>query len=542
MYEKKLKFCIEYEDDSLVKALEQIPPLPEFSHEFRIGLLRAELGTAAFDVYLIDLHNTELIEAFKTHSKAPAKVILLSDSASEVPEEYWEFVDDVWVVTPKLYEVRRKFAALQQNYAVQRQRDLNANMMLSVIDASSAMIWFKDARGAHIEINKKFCDTVGKPRDVIRGKGHYFIWDISPEDYSKGEFVCQETDVEVMDKGVAGVFDENVLIKGGMRKFKTIKAPLFDDEHKIMGTVGIASDITDVLNLSIELRAMLDRFPFGVVLIDTDQVIRNVNDKLCKLLNIDRADAIGQQETFIKALFFNKGWRFQNSTLDLSALEDQSDEWYYEKNGQKQWITVTNEEMLDVFSKKIGNIILLEDVTKEHLNAEALFQQASTDLLTGLYNRRYFYKNVPILRQKSMSDSIIFIDLNRFKMLNDEYGHEAGDAALKTVAELMHEEFADHNAISIRQGGDEFVVYLSDLSLAKLTERAEHFQQAIKDEFDESEQMRTLQASVGVAYTENHLISLDELVSAADKSMYESKRSGGNIVKVTVLKKSRKNA
>lgn len=104
----------------------------------------------------------------------------------------------------------------------------------------------------------------------------------------------------------------------------------------------------------------------------------------------------------------------------------------------------------------IGTVGVAKDITKEEAYRKKLLQQAQTDELTGLANRRYFYYNM----QKMDTDSlaVIYLDLDSFKQLNDEYGHQAGDAALAGFATLLQGSFAD--GIIARMGGDEFVVAL----------------------------------------------------------------------------------
>ena len=110
------------------------------------------------------------------------------------------------------------------------------------------MVWYKDKTGAHMKVNDFFCRTVGKTMEQIEGRGHYYIWNIKPDDYAKGEYICMESEFEVMDKRQTCVFDETIKIGDEMRKLKTYKSPLFDLDGSIMGTVGVALDVMLIKN------------------------------------------------------------------------------------------------------------------------------------------------------------------------------------------------------------------------------------------------------------------------------------------------------
>lgn len=114
------------------------------------------------------------------------------------------------------------------------------------IDSVPDLIWFKDVRGAHLKVNNAFCSAVGKTKNDVQGRGHYYIWDLKQEEYEQGEYVCLETEEIVLREKKTRAFDEKVKSKHGLRQFKTYKSPIFDEDHQVVGTVGIAHDVTDL--------------------------------------------------------------------------------------------------------------------------------------------------------------------------------------------------------------------------------------------------------------------------------------------------------
>ncbi|MER0216162.1 MAG: GGDEF domain-containing protein [Nitrosomonas sp.] len=168
----------------------------------------------------------------------------------------------------------------------------------------------------------------------------------------------------------------------------------------------------------------------------------------------------------------------------------------------------------------------------EKLLAEKM---AGIDSLTNLNNRRSFYKYVqPIwamgLRSKS-STSVIILDIDNFKLLNDTYGHALGDRVLVQLAETLQKE-ARSGDILARWGGEEFLIFLPETRLADaiaIAERMRNKVNAIQLTSIKGEKL-LFTASFGVAHTLVTNVSLDELISQADQQLYRAKKQGRNCV------------
>ncbi len=166
---------------------------------------------------------------------------------------------------------------------------------------------------------------------------------------------------------------------------------------------------------------------------------------------------------------------------------------------------------------------------------QAVKEQAVTDSLTGLYNRRYFEENLKkeVIRSKRQHQhfSIIGIDLDYLKKINDEHGHSFGDIAIKTVANILK---SNARAIDIpaRMGGEEFNVLLPGIDSKGAAIAAERIRRAIEEK--ELDTIGHITASIGVATFLEHSENIEELLELTDQAMYASKRNGRN--KVTLAK------
>ncbi len=165
--------------------------------------------------------------------------------------------------------------------------------------------------------------------------------------------------------------------------------------------------------------------------------------------------------------------------------------------------------------------------TMEHV--EAIQYAAYHDYLTNLFNRRYFYEKgaetLAITQKKSTPTCLALIDIDHFKKINDNYGHDAGDQALKEVANMLHQAFG--RFLYARTGGEEFCVLLAGLDITKSATLLENFRILVEDHIIMLDNTSiTLTISAGIA--QDHHNNLDELLSEADKQLYQTKLSGRN--------------
>ena len=171
---------------------------------------------------------------------------------------------------------------------------------------------------------------------------------------------------------------------------------------------------------------------------------------------------------------------------------------------------------------------LLNEITKR--KQEHLFDLAHFDQLTGIPNRTLFVERlnqaISMFIRSPQKISLLFVDLDGFKPVNDTYGHATGDKLLKNVAIRLYTCIREGDTVA-RIGGDEFVVMLLDSDLAHATGVAERILEALRQPYELGKKTITgVSASIGIAEYPAHASSLDALLSAADNAMYIAKRNG----------------
>ena len=196
--------------------------------------------------------------------------------------------------------------------------------------------------------------------------------------------------------------------------------------------------------------------------------------------------------------------------------------------GLKDYWTPERESLLESYlsgaASALSNLRLLE-TTK---------QQANVDELTGLYNRRfleeYARKLLAMARRKGQPLGIIMMDLDHFKEFNDVYGHEVGDRILRHFAKTATQAMREAN-LAARYGGEEFVVILPETDAQGCLRLGERIRLAVERMVVPSGTEKPLPqvtVSLGIAVYPDHAQSLEELLQASDKALYESKRAGRN--------------
>lgn len=191
-------------------------------------------------------------------------------------------------------------------------------------------------------------------------------------------------------------------------------------------------------------------------------------------------------------------------------------------------VSMVNDLYDDLGQRTLEMLRLNTQLRDEH---ERFHRLAHFDALTGLPNRLLFRiraeQALNLARQQGARLAFLYLDLNRFKPVNDEYGHDVGDALLKELALRLQACIRDHD-IACRQGGDEFLVLLTEVSaFSHVCQVSRRISQALGRSYVINDLPLRVGVSIGVSYFPDHGEDLDTLVSCADGAMYLAKAQGG---------------
>ncbi|MBL8151257.1 MAG: diguanylate cyclase, partial [Blastocatellia bacterium] len=185
---------------------------------------------------------------------------------------------------------------------------------------------------------------------------------------------------------------------------------------------------------------------------------------------------------------------------------------------------------------KIGDTILKFEI-KDRLDVsyhDKLYRQATRDPLTGLSNRSYFQNELrkfgSIAMRYNRGFSVMMLDIDFFKRINDTYGHDVGDNVLKMVATILTRHLRSHD-VAARFGGEEFVILLPETQLQGAISVAERIRVAVEScNFEPFGCMHQITLSIGIGEFPTSSTDLDDLIKKADEALYQAKASGRNRV------------
>ncbi|MEJ2452378.1 MAG: diguanylate cyclase, partial [Gammaproteobacteria bacterium] len=202
------------------------------------------------------------------------------------------------------------------------------------------------------------------------------------------------------------------------------------------------------------------------------------------------------------------------------------------KNGEVFIIRDTATPIRDHENRIVGAVVIFDDFSTMHAMGEKLVYQASHDDLTGLYNRREFENQLDVVinetRQHHSDNSVFFIDLDQFKVVNDSCGHAAGDQLLKQISQLFRTQIREHDILA-RLGGDEFGIILRDCRQENAIELAHNLLDAMQTfVFSWGNQQFNVGACIGMVTLSPKFISTSDILMAADSACYLAKEGGRN--------------
>jgi len=176
-----------------------------------------------------------------------------------------------------------------------------------------------------------------------------------------------------------------------------------------------------------------------------------------------------------------------------------------------------------------SNFKLKDEITERLIAEEQIRHFVYYDTLTEVFNRKKMREDINVLLDdKNERFAILFIDLDKFKSVNDNYGHQAGDYILKTVAMRLKNIINPTDTV-YRIGGDEFIIILRNLNVIADAEKiAVSGRETLSTTFTYKENQLFVGACIGISIFPKHGIDADTLIKMADSAMYEAKRNGGN--------------
>ena len=290
------------------EIIRQMTPLEHFSHIFSESVGPDSSQKAEADLLLVHLQDADAQEALQkavSQKSGEARLILLTAQNPAIfTEDLLEEVDDIWKEPLSDEEIRFRFHRWQKSYKAAIDAWQTSQYLEATINSVPNLVWYKDKNGIHEKVNDSFCRTVKKTKEQIQGQGHAYIWDVECDDPA-----CIASELEVMRKRETCISEETIQTGDGKRLLTTYKSPLYDVDGSVMGTVGVAIDITqerayehELMQKNRTLETIFTSLDCGVIChtLDGSRIIR-INQSALDILGYQTEDDLIKDGFFMLA-------------------------------------------------------------------------------------------------------------------------------------------------------------------------------------------------------------------------------------------------
>lgn len=315
--------------------------------------------------------------------------------------------------------------------------------------------------------------------------------------------------------------------------------PTADDIQLIEQTASLAGIAiekqmaSDSLQASSQhLRTIIETTPECVKLVDTHGTLLSMNAAGLRMIEADdEKSVIGQNVYPIIDPEYREDFRLFNERI-CQGQKGSLEFAITGLKGTRRWMETHAVPFVDKTNGQVVQLAVTRDITQKKESEYLIWQQANFDALTGLPNRHMFHDRLQQAMKKAhrsgLPMALMFLDLDRFKEINDTLGHDMGDILLKEAAQRLNNCVRETDVVS-RLGGDEFTVIISDLSDSSNVDHiAQNILRKLAEPFDLKNEYAYVSASIGITLYPEDAATIEDLLKNADQAMYLAKNTSGN--------------
>ena len=406
---------------------------------------------------------------------------------------------------------------------------------LDIFDHTSDLIQCISPEGAFIYTNRTWRTTMGYAEEEVKSLS---LPDVLHPD---SQLCCQDRFKRLLNGESLTCIDFKFLTKSGETVHLAGDCGSIIKEGNVISTRGIFKNISDTVRAEAALKASEARYqalyenaPDIYTSINARGEILSINHVGARMLGYEVEELIGESAAKVihpedqQAVFEYVGKYFTNPT------EDNGTEYRkVRKDGSVFWVHQC--VRLEQGENEPRLLVISRDITEKHLLEEQLAHQAAHDMLTNLINRREFeirlHRVLASIAKSQEQHVLCFLDLDKFKIINDTCGHIAGDELLRQVAKLLDGKMRSRDTLA-RLGGDEFGILMEHCSLSQAQSFAEKIRVTVENfVFHWRAHHFSLGVSIGMVLIPGGS-SLSDVLNQADAACYAAKKEGRNRIHV----------
>ncbi|MGB9814056.1 MAG: PAS domain S-box protein [Thermovenabulum sp.] len=368
-------------------------------------------------------------------------------------------------------------------------------------------------------VNPAFERIFGYSKEEILGKSIY-------DDVIAKKFKLSAKMAEKILNGERNFFTyEGIRYKNdGKPVFAKMKDIIVRNKNnEIVGAFSFYEDITEEKRYLEQLKALFNYSPDAIVLVDRNHKIVDINPAFERLFEYKKEECVGKDidELLPGEMDRDSARRITNSVFQEESVSTEGIR--YTKSGKPIYVTIKS-ILVKINEEIIGLYGIYTDITEIHEYRKKLEYMSLHDNLTGLYNRAFFEEELKrYAGSRDYPISIIMIDLNGLKLINDSLGHEKGDKLLRTCAEVLQRSIRTSDILA-RIGGDEFALLLPRTFYSDAEKIVKRIMENVeKYNATEAQDGLYLSLAIGFATAESDNINLKDVMKKADELMYRDK-------------------
>ncbi|GAB4344532.1 MAG: hypothetical protein Kow006_00600 [Gammaproteobacteria bacterium] len=400
--------------------------------------------------------------------------------------------------------------------------------------AASDWFWESDANHRLTYVSNRLYDVTGTPVEEVIG---HTRWELAHEEDLAQHPNKWRLHRELLDRHEPFKhYEYSVVDQAGREIFFSISGvPVFDEANRFLGYRGVGTDVTalhqareQLQRNERQLRTILEASPVGVAIVGTDTGrIRFANARFGQLTGWLATELASKSLTDLIPQQSRLSELFSDLEREGQILDREVE--LRHASGESFWALMTIRTM-PFQEDEAAHFLWIYDISEQTRAKEALAQLANLDDLTGLANRRAFHdglrRELALCRRGDRHVAVLYLDLDGFKGVNDNLGHDAGDQVLRDVARRLRHSLREGDLIG-RVGGDEFATLLAgNVDPAIAEQVASKLIESVSGDYRIGEEIARLGVSVGIAYSGGGACDAETLISRADQAMYAAKRSG----------------
>lgn len=448
----------------------------------------------------------------------------------EVNVLFVHILDKPFLMTVTREITQQKKAALDEKYR-NKEFEKQSRFLHTILNTIPDLIWLKDMEGKYLACNKKFEKFYNAKESDMLGKTDFEFVD---EKLAK---FFRENDLASIKAGGSRTNDEYLNFADGSYSgyFETVKTPMRDKNGNDTGVLGIAHDVSERKRKNIELSKVQALAHIGTWEWDVPANIFVGSSEVHRIFNIPINTNLSMQN--ILEIVHEDDREFQKNILYRALEEKKFPEMINRlktSDGKVKWIKTNSEFILDNENNILKAVGITQDIT-EHIEYEQRLESlANFDTLTGLANRKQLLRHLDTKIEHSKrykkTLALLMFDLDRFKDVNDSYGHSAGDELLKLVADRFSLRLREGDFLA-RLGGDEFAIIMNNFShLEDAGILADEIIELLVKEYKLScGALVHIGASAGISLYPNHSENTESLLQHVDAALYKAKAGGRGI-------------